>query len=203
MTTFPINMPVSDAARLSLSMHDITRASVSPYTGKGQFFDWDSGWWSLTITIPPVGRDEAQKWLAFLAALRGRVGTFQTTIPGHSVPLGAARETAGVPRVKGADQTGDDVLVDGMPSSTFEYLAQGDLIQIGTRLYVVTERVSTDSDGEKRINVWPRIEEPHADDTRVIVSGAVGLFRLSSDVRGFDIESFDTYGCTFQAEEVR
>lgn len=203
MIQYPIDLPAEDcAAKCELVMYDVVTASVSPFTGVGQFFDYNAGRWGMRITIPPVGRSDGQKWISFLAKLRGRVGTFQAGVPGHRDPLGSARETQGVPRVKGGTQQGLEILVDGMPASTYEYLADGDFIQIGVRLYIVTARVNTNSSGEARINVWPWVEyAEHADGARVIVQNAKGLFRLRENIRSMDLPSFDTYGLILECEE--
>lgn len=206
MTTYPISLPVQvgdSAVKLQLGMNDITYANVSPYNRKGNYLEWDTGWWTLTITIPPVGRDFGQKWLSFLAKLKGRAGTFQTAIPGHDIPLGSCAEEPGFPRVNGADQTGDSILCDGMPASRYRYLAEGDFIQIGTRLYVVTEDMNTTADGAGRMHVWPKIDGEHGDNVRVIVSGAMGLFRLTGDQRSLGLSSYDVYDTVISAEEVR
>ena len=204
MTIYPITLPVDDGiASMSLSMLDVSQRSESPFTlQRGQIIDYAASQWGLTITIPPVGRDVAQKWLSFLAKLRGTIGTFQCPVPGHIDPLGAAREVPGIPRVNGAGQTGFDILIDGVPSSTYEYLAEGDFIQIGTRQHMVTERANTNSAGAVRLYDWQEIQGEHHDNTHVLVQNGMGVFQLREPLREINLSSFDTYGLTINAREV-
>jgi len=201
---YPILAPYQFARTIEISQADLVRESVSPYTKKGQFLDYGVGWWEITITIPPVPRRQGgQAWFAFLTKLAGRRGTFQCPILNHTVPLGEAAENPGVPRVNGAGQDASFLDVDGLPANTHGYLDEGDLIQVGTRLYAVTRRCDSGMDGSARIHIWPNTEGDHADNTPIIVSNAMGLFRLKDNVRSISIETFNKYGMTLNAEEAR
>lgn len=201
---YPIAAPYEHARSIELGMSDLVCESRSPFTGVSQFLDYEVGLWNLTINIAPVGRQSGgQEWFAFLVKLAGRRGTFQCPIPNHLEPLGLAKDEPGIPRVKGANQEGSYIDIDGLPANVRGYLREGDLIQIGTRLYAATRRCDSGSDGSARLHVWPNTFGEHPDNAPLIVSGAMGLFRLKDNYRSFSIETFNKYGVTLEAEEAR
>lgn len=194
--------PIDEAAAsIVLSMIDTLDAVSSPFTLQQQFFDYEARRWGLQITTPPLSRAAAGQWIAFLAALGGRRNTFMCGVPGSAKPRGAASLTAGAPRLS-QEETGEQIRVDGAPASVSQYLRPGDFVEVASRLYTVTRNVSTDSNGEASIFVWPAIINPVPNNTPVVVSGAKGEFRLVDDMRSVDVTKFDTYGVTIKAESV-
>lgn len=199
---FPRDDAGEVAAKMTLTMRDITTVSRSPFNYASQVLDYDAGMWGLTITIPPVGREDGNLWIGFLAALRGQANEFQCCVPGHKEPLGRAAELPGVPRFDTVALGGRRARLTGLPASTWGYLLPGDFIQIGTRLHTVTQRCDTTSVGTAFVYVWPNVINPPAAETRVVVSNAQGLWRLRSPERSIDLEVFDRYSVTLTADEV-
>lgn len=137
--------------------------------------------------------------------LRGRFGTFLLGDPLGATPRGSAATAPGTPLVNGADQTGDELVIDGIPTSGDDYLKAGDYIQLGSgataRLYKVLEDVAIDGSGGATLNIWPALRSSPADDATVTVSNAKGVFRLASNETDWDANQLGIYGTTFAANE--
>lgn len=204
--TYPLNMPTNRRpARVTLSMRNVVGVSSSPFTFQSDVFRYPGQAWAAQVSLPVMKRDDAYPWIAFLASLKGRFGTFYLGDPDAELPLGNARVTPGTPVVSGA-QSGEDILVSGLPTSVTEYLLPGDYVQIGTgaglTLHKVLEQVDSDSSGEAQLTLWPEVRTTVADGTSVVVSACRGLFRLSQNETQFDIATASRYGMSFSCEEV-
>lgn len=204
--TYPLALPtVTGIAKVRMVARDTVGVSASPFTGKQQVYRHPAQMWEADITLPAMKRDEAETWNAFLLRLRGQFGTFLLGDPNGATPRGSAASSAGTPRVRGANQTGDELNIDGLPISTTGYLKAGDYIQLGTAsdstLHKVLEDVNSNSSGQATLNLWPRVRTAPADNALITVSDAKGVFRLSSNESGWDINEASIYGVTFGAVE--
>jgi hypothetical protein len=150
-------------------------------------------------------RDDAEEWVAFLLSLGGSYGTFLLGDPIGGTARGSASTTPGTPVVSGDNQTGDILVIDGLPVSVTGYLKAGDYIQLGSgltsRLHKVLESVDTNSSGEASVTIWPSLRESPADGATVTVSDCKGLFRLNTSETMWDINTASVYGMTFGAAE--
>ena len=75
--TYPLAHPTD--VGFTKSKFSIARAvavAESPFTGAQQVHEYDRATWKATVTLPPMKRDVAAKWLAFFMKLHGRKGTF-------------------------------------------------------------------------------------------------------------------------------
>lgn len=172
--------------------------STSPFTFAQQVISHQGQRWEVDISLPPMRRDEASAWLAWLAKLDGTLNTFNIGDPNNVVPQG---EAGGTPLIAGANQTGSSLNVDGCSTSQTNWLKAGDYIQLGTagsaKLHIVTDNVDTNGSGQATINLWPAIRVAPSDNASVIVSNTVGTFRLSSDVSTWSFDNVKTYGIQF------
>ncbi len=150
-------------------------------------------------------RDDAEQWIAWLLSLKGQYGTFLLGDPAGATPRGSAATFQGVPKVKGASQTGEDLDIDGASANKTGWLKAGDYIQIGTgssaQLHKVLQDVNTDATGNATLTLWPDLRTSPADNADIIVSGAKGLFHLASNETNWSINEATTYGITFGAVE--
>ena len=64
---------------------------------------------------------------------------------------------------------------------TVGLLLVGDYIQIGFRLYKVTDVASCDGNGNATISVWPNLRDQPVDGTAIITRNCKGLFRLAAN----------------------
>lgn len=204
--SYPLSLPtVSGFTQVRLVARSSVGVSTSPFSYKQQVYRHPGQRWEAELTVPPLRRESAEEWLSFLMRLRGRFGTFLLGDPLGATPRGSAATAPGTPLVNGADQTGDELVIDGIPTSGDDYLKAGDYIQLGSgataRLYKVLEDVAIDGSGGATLNIWPALRSSPADDATVTVSNAKGVFRLASNETDWDANQLGIYGTTFAANE--
>jgi hypothetical protein len=204
--TYPLTFPTqTGVAAVEFTATDVVSVSQSPFTFSQQVVRHAGARWSATISIPPVKRSDSEYWNSFLLRLRGQFGTFLLGDPNAATPRGSAASAAGTPVVNGASQTGNELAIDGLPTSAVGYLRAGDYIQLGSaasaRLYKVLEDVDTNGSGEATLNLWPDLRSSPADGATVTVSGAKGVFRLASNDATWTINNAGFYSISFAAVE--
>jgi len=204
--SYPLTFPTQTGiAAVEITATDIVSISESPFTLAQQVVRHAGARWSATIRIPPVKRSDSEYWNSFLLRLRGQFGTFLLGDPNAATPRGSAAAAAGTPVVNGASQTGNELAIDGLPTSAVGYLRAGDYIQLGSaasaRLYKVLEDVDTNASGEATLNLWPDLRSSPADGATVVVSGAKGVFRLASNDATWTINNAGFYSISFAAVE--
>lgn len=200
MIVYPINTPgdpKTTESSFSLIAANVVGVNQSPYSFNSQIYDYNSESWGLKVSINPLTRAEAQPWIAFLTALRGKRGTFLWGPAIMSTPLG---EGTGVPVVDGAGQNGRELQTKGWNPNTV-VLKAGDLFQVNQGLYVSVKDVLSDGSGEALIDVFPKLKN-HADETALILSYPKGIFRLTSNVVPIlDVSETNLFNINFEAEE--
>lgn len=191
---------------ITLKMMHVTSLTESPYTFKQQVVRHPGMVWGASLKLPPVNKDLALDWVAFLGKLRGRFGTFTLSPPNGLVPRGLAATSPGTPLVNGAAQVGDTLNIDGCGASKTNYLREGDFIQLGTgltsRLYMVLDDTNTNGSGQASLTVWPDISPSPADNAAVVLTNPAGLFRLASDTVSWTETSDAKYTLSFDAKGV-
>jgi len=186
MITFPLLVPRSeDIDSIRITGESRNAFSQSPFTGEIQVHEHQGKFWRADIRLAPLPRANAESWLAFFFKLDGRKGTFLMGDPSAGVPRGDAQNSAGVPLVFGGSQSGDVLVIDGVPSSVDNYLMAGDYVQISsftsTRLHKVLDNVSTTSGGVASLQIWPKLRSSPADNTVIFVGSAQGIWRLNAN----------------------
>ena len=201
--SYPINIPTHvDANAITLRTVNSVAASMSPFSNKQQVVAHSGQLWEAELTLPPMDRADAEQWVAFLVSLRGMLGTFLMGDPSGVTPRGSA---GGTPIVRGANQTGDILLIDGATASQTGYLKSGDYLQVGAgataSLHKVLADVNSDGSGNVNIDIWPSIKTAPTDNSTVVLSSAKGLFRLISNETSWNITAASIYGITFGARQ--
>jgi hypothetical protein len=199
--TYPLALPSTAIRAISLTAVDVIGAGQSPFTLTEQFQQHAGQRWEADIELPPMVRADAEAWITFLLALKGRLGTFLLRDAVSGAPLGA---WAGTPLVKGAHSAGASaVTVDGLTVATT--IKAGDYIQFGSgassRLHKVLIDTTANGSGEAVLDLWPNLREALSDNAAVVTSNAVGLFRLAANSRSWDIGLAQIYGLRFAAVE--
>ena len=201
MITYPLSIPSAAKTRESsilLIASTVIGVNQSPYTYDSQIYDYNSDAWGLKVSINPLTRAEAQPWIAFLAALRGRLGTFMFGPVIMADPLGAG---TGVPAVSSYDQTGRQLSTYGWTPNT-DVLRAGDMFQIDQRLYMALRNVTSDGAGTASIDVFPRLKS-HVAGSALVLDNPMGLFRLTSNqVPILDVSETALFNINFEAESV-
>lgn len=175
--------------------------AASPFTFQSQSYVWPGQIWFADINLPAMTRAQAEPWIAKLASLNGREGSFLLGDTANKTARGVA---TGTPLVKGAGQTGQDLITDGWTISTTGILKAGDWIQLGSgttaRLYKTLADVNSNGAGEATLSLWPNLRSSPADNAVITVSSPMGRFMLTDDL-DYSINELKKYGLSFQAVE--
>jgi len=201
--TYPLSLPTHTGIRsIELRAVNAVAYSQSPFTYAGQSHAYSGQTWQADITLPPMKRDDAEQWIAWLISLRGQYGTFLLNDPSATTPRGSA---GGTPLVNGASQTGGTINLDGCTASQTGWLKAGDYIQLGSgsssRLHKVLQDADSDASGEVSLDIWPHIRTSPVDNSAVTTSTAKGVFRLASNEQAWSVSEASIYGLTFGAFE--
>ena len=203
--TYPLDLPTVKGIRaIRLTAKNSVGVSTSPFSYTQQVYKHQGQRWQAEVALPAMTRAEAEEWFSFLVKLNGQYGTFLLGDP-HSAPRGSAATTPGTPVVNGASQTGGTLSIDGLPASATGYLKAGDYIQLGSgataKLHKVLNDVDSNASGEATLDIWPDLRSSPADDETVVISDAVGTFRLATNEIGVDINEIEHFGIVFAAVE--
>lgn len=204
--TYPLSLPThTGIASMNWAAESRVAVTESPFTLSQQVVKHAGQRWAGTYALPAMKREDAEVWNAFLLRLDGSFGTFLMGDPIAATPRGSAASTPGTPVVNGADQTGHELAIDGLPASATGYLKSGDYIQLGSgsasKLHKVLEDVDSNASGEATLNIWPDLRSSPSDGATVAVSNAKGVFRLVDNTTNWDIGSNSFYAISFSFVE--
>jgi len=199
-------LPSTPAPRsVTFTVNDAVASSRSAFTNLTQTQTWQGAdYWDIAVTLPPMKRQDAAAWIAFLMSLQGQANVFQIGDPDGAVPLGIP---VGTPVVSTADTATDNLpgtttlMTKGWAASQFRLLLPGSYLQIGYRLHTCLDVVDSDANGNASFSIWPSIREQPADGAAITLAGARGLFRLSSNARQWSNDVAQLYGISFRATE--
>jgi hypothetical protein len=195
-----IAMPTTPSAPATVEYTalDTVANSVSPFTGQEQIQDWQASYLEASVSMPALTHPQAQEWIAFLMALRGRAKVFQLGDPLAVAPRGSA---LGVPLVDGAGQTGYAIALKGWTPNAVGVLLPGDWIQIGYRAYRTIAAANADGTGKLSLEIWPQLRESPNDGNAITLNNTKGLWRLVNNARKWSITASRTYGMQFEIRE--
>lgn len=147
-----------------------------------EVYDLEGAYWEFDIELANVAEKDALALDAFMASLRGRVGTF-SLFDYRREQL----EKDFQAQVKGANQDGNTLVIDGLaPSQTL--LVAGERLQIDdgefAELKMLTQDLVTDSQGVANIVFESPLRKIPADNTPIYFKQPKGLFRLSDNKQG-------------------
>jgi hypothetical protein len=197
--SYPVTCPTSlkpGATRWQIA--SAVTLNVSPTTYQTTKYEYDGESWTIDVAYPPLTRQEAAPFFAFLASLRGQNGTFLFGDTLLSQPLGTG---GGTPKVNGGSQTASKELVSDGWAANETVLKRGDFIQIDQRIYMVLADVISDGSGNAIIDLFPRLRA-HLDNASIVTSNPMGLFRLADDqVNVVDAGVTQLFNISFRAVE--
>lgn len=200
--TYPLTFPtVIRPADTKWSMPNADGMAQSPFSFTQQVYLFPGAMWSVDVTMPAMRRAKAEQFIAFMASLRGRYGTFLLGDYDGRTPRGIA---TGTPLVKGASQVGISLITDGWTASKTGILLAGDYIQLGsgltTRMYKNLTDANSDGTGTATLDIWPPLRGSPADNAAIATLNCMTVMRLAT-VPGWDSNQVSTYGVTFSAFE--
>ena len=206
--TYPLSLPTTiGIGEIELRANNVVGVSQSPFTYKQQVVQHQGQRWEASVSIPPVRKDLAEAWIAFLISLKGPVGTFYLGDPNMATPRGTISAGASV-TLASAAAAGDETVAltkSAGPEKSNVFLP-GDYIQIGTdssrTLHKVLNTVDWDINGAGTADIWPHIRGTVSSGTSVVHQSTTGKFRLTSGLTSWSINNASTYGISFDAVEV-
>ena len=200
--SYPLTLPtVTGIKTQNFGLTRTISVSQSPFTKQEQVYQHDGEQWKATFTLPPMKKDSASIWLAFLMSLRGRRGTFKMGDQDRKTIQGTATETI---LVNGAAQTGNAINLDGFTASRANVFLAGDYIQINSYLYMISANVTADGSGEATVYVEPSLRtgiESINDNTTVVYSNTTTVMRLDTNFTNWDTNQVSIYGISFSCSE--
>ena len=200
--SYPLTLPtVTGIKTQNFGLTRTISVSQSPFTKQEQVYQHEGEQWKATFTLPPMKKDSASIWLAFLMSLRGRRGTFKMGDQDRKTIQGTATGTV---LVNGAAQTGNAINLDGFTASRANVFLAGDYIQINSYLYMVSANVTANGSGEATVYVEPSLRtgiEAINNDTTVVYSNTTTVMRLDNNELNWDTNNVSVYGISFACSE--
>lgn len=201
-TSFPVTLPSTGSRSIRIRQKSTVAVGESPFTLEQQVQRHQGQVWLLEVDYAPLARAEAEALVAALCSLNGREGTFLFGDSANKTPRGTA---TGTPLIKGASQTGEDLVTDGWTNSVTGILKAGDWVQTGTtstsRLHKVLADTNSNGSGEATLTLWPRISPVAvpADNAALVISYPKGVFRLTTGGQDWSVDVAHRYGISFSA----
>ena len=169
--------------------------NISTWTGARQVLASGRGWWECQINYPPiVGTANFNAWRAFMALMRGAANDVQ--IP---VDVTAQSAIANTMSVNGANQTGRNINVDGLPNST-AILKAGQFVTIGNQLLQLTADVTSNGSGQATLSFEPAIRVAPADNATVEFRNPYALMYMLEDA-SYSVEPGYVYSLNLNMRE--
>lgn len=190
--SYPLSLPTNiGMASIELRAKNTVAVSSSPFTYKQTVYAYDGQMWEADVTLPPMNRDDAESWIAFLMSLKGRYGTFLLNDPSAT----SVRGTATSATITGS--AGDSSVTVTMSGT----LKAGDYLQLGSGNDSTLHKVLADKSGSGTLEIWPKLRKVRSSVTADLTS-ARGLFRLASNETSWSVNDASFYGISFGATEV-
>jgi hypothetical protein len=189
--SYPVNTPTNiGIANITLSAENAVAISQSPFTFQQQVVAHPGQRWAASISLPPMKRQDAEAWVAFLLSLYGQVGTFLLSDPNCPAPRGTAAS---------ATLTGTVGSTSPTISMTGTLLA-GDYISLGSGATTRLHKVVQNRSGSGVVEIWPALRSSYTS-TSVDLTDAKGRFRLKDNITQWSINEISSYGITFDCVE--
>jgi len=189
--SYPLSTPTTIGFEsIELRAVNAVATSQSPFTYKQQVISHTGQRWEASVNIPSVRRDLAAEWKAFLTALKGQTGTFLLGDPDYSNPRGDVSSCT----LSGS--SGDETATVVMTGT----LKAGDYIQLGSGSTAKLHQVLIDQTDNGNLEIWPSLRKDYTSEI-VTFSNPRGVFRLSSNMTSWNINSSSAYGISFEAVE--
>jgi hypothetical protein len=154
-------------------------AFVSSFSGTIQTVEFAGSFWAGSYTIRPMKSNEtlARQWQSFFARLGGRNGRFYAYDPDRTkwVITGAS---IGTPLVNGANQTGTELIVDGLTANIT--IHAGNYLEVNDEYKMITQDVVVDGSGNTTLPIFPPLRASPPDNEPIVITNPKGIFMLDS-----------------------
>ena len=189
--SYPVNTPTNiGIANITLMAENAVAISQSPFTFQQQVVAHPGQRWAASISLPPMKRQDAESWVAFLLSLYGQVGTFLLSDPNCPAPRGTATSAT---LTGSAGSTSPTITMTGT-------LLAGDYISLGSGSSTRLHKVVQNRSGTGVIEIWPALRSS-VTGASVDLTEAKGRFRLKDNITQWSINEISSYGITFDCVE--
>lgn len=190
--SYPLTLPThTGIAQIELRATNAVAYSASPFTFVGQAFAYSGQMWQADVTLPPMKRVDAERWIAWIVSLRGQFGSFLMGDPSGPTPRGTATSAT----ITGS--AGSNSVTVTMTGT----LLAGDYIQLGSGSTSTLHKVLQDRSGSGTLEIWPALRVSRTSSAATLTN-ARGRFRLSSNEQAWSVNEASVYGISFGAMEV-
>lgn len=131
------------------------------------------------VVLPPMNLDQFKPWRAVLSKLTSARHQFYISPPDSGPSTGYAGPE---PRISGAGQIGNSIVVDGLSPSS-DILSDGDFLSFDGILYQCDSDVSSNGSGVATISLNRALRKSPADNLPVEIFSPVAVMKL--DDRSF------------------
>ena len=140
--------------------------SSESISGKMQYRSSSPQRYEPTFSFPLQTKAEFSKVDSFISYIQNTSEPFYVALPN----MAARGEWLGNPRIKGALQTGRDIITDGWEVDIFGVIADGDFFKIegSDKIYKAVGDHNSDVNGESVVAITPRLQFTPADDAAII-----------------------------------
>jgi hypothetical protein len=140
--------------------------------------------WRIKLAWPKMTRADFAPIFAFAASQRGRLGSFQITLPHLSAPQGVG---TGTPLVDGAHTAGDSTInIDGWTASQIGIMKAGDILLFASHSKVYMATADADSaagGGLATIPIEPPLIENLANNEAVTIINVPFTVAFEDDIQ--------------------
>ena len=189
--SYPVNTPTNiGIANITFSAENAVAISQSPFTFQQQVVAHPGQRWAASVSLPPMKRQDAEAWVAFLLSLYGQVGTFLLSDPNCPEPRGTATSATLTGSARSSSPT---VTMTGT-------LLAGDYISIGSGTSTRLHKVVQDRSGTGTLEIWPALRSSYTG-AALDLTASKGVFRLKDNITQWSINEISSYGITFDCVE--
>ena len=191
--SYPLTPPAGiRISSLRFSAISAVARNISPFTFSSQSYNWTGTMLSGDVECPPMSRADAEELIGFL--IMAARGTFYFRDYANGTQRGTM---TGSPQLNGAHVANTSTLTVDTGSGSW---AVGDYIQLGTtsssKLHKITQVNSSTS-----YEIFPLLRTAYPDNTDIVYSNAVGVFRLGTTTCDWSIDTAKKYGLNFSIFE--
>jgi hypothetical protein len=195
--SYPLTPPAGiRIASLRFSAISAVARNISPFTFSSQSYNWTGTMISGDVECPPMNRADAEELIGFL--IMAARGTFYFRDYANGTQRGNMSSNPQLDGAHAANTT--TITIDGGSGSW----AVGDYIQLGTgsssKLHKIT-KVNGTLPTALSYEIFPLLRTAYPDNTDIVYSNAVGVFRLGTTTCDWSIDTAKKYGLNFSIFE--
>jgi hypothetical protein len=186
---FPTS-PTPQNASIGSEQNTIVSVTTS---GRVQTRQIDGQKFTLTLSYPPMTRQNFAPIKAFIMKQRSRLNTFTIIPPVISNAQGVASGTISVDGSVSAGAT--TCTIDGMTVSTNGILKAGDYFRFSgaDKVYMAVEDLDADGSGSGTLTFEPPLRTAVTDDTALVYDNVDFTVRLRNDVQEYSFVTNNLY----------